>query len=295
MAVPGKPVKLIFTREQDMQHDYYRPNVMSRFMATLDHDGSPSAWVNEYTTDDSANPEAHILYDIPNQAIDVAKVKTHVPTGPWRSVESSWHGFFIESFIDELAHLAGADPMAYRLKLLAQKPRHAAVLALAADKAGWHNPLPAGRGRGVAIVECFKTIVCHVAEVTIGTDGRLKVDRVVSVVDAGMAVNPDGLRAQIEGAILFGLSAALFGEITIDKGAVMQSSFPDYPVVRLADVPDIEIHLIESDAPLGGGGEPGTPPVAPAVTNAIFAATGMRLRDLPIANHTLSMQRQSAG
>ncbi|MGH6878129.1 MAG: molybdopterin cofactor-binding domain-containing protein, partial [Rhizomicrobium sp.] len=201
MAVPGRPVKLVFTREQDMQHDFYRPNVMSRFRAALGFGALPFAWVNDYTTDDGPNPEAHILYSIPNQAIRVAKVATHVPTGPWRSVEASWHGFFIESFVDELAHHAGADPVAYRLKLLTDKPRHAATLALAAHKAGWGSPLASGRGRGVALVECFKTIVCHVAEVSVGSDGNVKVDRIVSAVDAGMPVNPDGLRAQIEGAI----------------------------------------------------------------------------------------------
>ncbi|HWY14884.1 MAG TPA: molybdopterin cofactor-binding domain-containing protein [Rhizomicrobium sp.] len=285
MAVPGTPVKLVFTREQDMQHDFYRPNVMSRFRAALGAGGMPAVWVNDYTTDDDPNPEAHILYAIPNQAISAALVRTHVPTGPWRSVEASWHGFFIESFIDELAHRAKADPVAYRLKLLADKPRHAATLELAARKAGWGAPLAHGRGRGVAIVESFKSIVCHVADVTVAANGSVKIDRVVSAVDCGMAVNPDGMRAQIEGGILFGLGAAQYGEITIDKGAVAQANFPDYPVARLADCPDIEIHFHDSDAPLGGGGEPGVPPTAPAITNAIFAATGVRIRDLPIIKH----------
>ncbi len=287
MALPGTPVKLIFTREQDLRHDYYRPNVTSRFKATLNGDGTPAAWVNEYTTDADSNAEAHIVYEVPNQAYGAVKVATHVPVGPWRSVESSWHGFFIESFIDELAHEAKRDPLEYRRALLTGKPRHRAALELAAEKAGWAAPLAPRRARGIAMVESFGTIVVHVAEVEVSEDGDLKVHRITCAVDCGMAVNPDGFKAQIEGAIVFGLSAALYGQITLGKGAVEQQNFPDYPVVRLADCPAIEVHVIESDAALGGGGEPGTPPVAPAVTNAIFAATGIRIRELPINRHAL--------
>jgi isoquinoline 1-oxidoreductase beta subunit len=294
MAVPGVPVKLIFTREEDTQHDFYRPNVMSRFRASLGADGMPVAWVNDYTTDDVANPEAHIVYGIPNQAIGAVKVPTHIPTGAWRSVEASWHGFFVESFVDELAHAAGKDPLEYRRGLLKDSPRHLATLNLAAEKAGWGTPLGAGRARGIAMVESFDSIVVHVAEITVDQNGAVKVDRVVSAVDCGMAVNPDGLKAQIEGGIVFGLTAALRGEITIDKGAVVQSNFTDYEMLRVADCPEIEIHIREDDGPVGGGGEPGVPPVAPAVTNAIFAATGVRIRDLPIKNHALGSPQNKA-
>src|SRR5204863_601994 len=164
MAFPGTPVKLIFTREQDMQHDFYRPNVMSRFRATLDGKRKPLVWANDYTTDDEPNPEAHILYAIPHQEIRAAKVVTHVPVGPWRSVESSWHGFFIESFIDELAHIAKIDPVRYRLALLKEGPRHQAVVKYVAENAGWHQPLAKGKGRGLDMVAWFGSIVGHVAE-----------------------------------------------------------------------------------------------------------------------------------
>ncbi len=289
MALPGIPVKLIYTRDQDMQHDYYRPNVTSHFRAALGADGMPLAWVNDYTTDTGANAEAHIIYGIANQALRTAKVETHVPVGPWRSVEASWHGFFIESFVDELAHAAGQDPLAYRRSLLAHAPRHLAALNLAAEKAGWGTPLPQGKARGIAMFESFQTIVAHVVEITLAPNGALKVDRVVTAVDAGMAVNPDGMTAQIEGGIIYGLTAALNGEITIDKGAVVQANFPDYEMVRLAECPQIEVHLITSDAPLGGAGEPGVPPLAPAIANAIFAASGQRIRELPVKNHNLTV------
>jgi isoquinoline 1-oxidoreductase beta subunit len=295
MAVPGVPVKLVFTREQDLQHDYYRPNVTSRFRVAVNSDGEPVAWVNDYTTNDDPNAEAHIFYGVPNQFYGTVQVPAHVPTGPWRSVEASWHGFFVESFVDELAHEAKRDPLEYLLALLKDKPRHAATLRLAGEKAGWGTALPAGHGRGIAMVESFGTIVAHVAEVEVGEGGALKVRRVTTAASCGRAVNPDGFKAQMEGAVVFGLSAALYGEITIDKGAVTQRNFPDFDVVRLAECPAIEVYIHESDAPLGGAGEPGVPPVAPALTNAIFAAAGVRIRELPIKKHALVKAAQEGG
>jgi len=288
MAVPDVPVKLIFTREEDTQHDYYRPSVTSRFRGALDAEGAPLAWVNDYTTLDGADDEAHILYRVPHQAYGAVKVASPVPAGAWRSVEYSWHAFFVESFIDELANEARRDPLEYRRMLLSDKPRHLAVLNLAAAKAGWGAPLAAGCGRGIALVECFGTIVAQVAEVEVGTSSPPRVRRITCAVDCGVVVNPDGLRAQVQGGIVFGLSAALYGAITLERGAVVQQNFPDYPVIRLADCPDIDVHIIESNSTIGGGGEVGVPAVAPAVVNAIFAATGVRLRELPVVSGVIT-------
>ena len=283
MAVPDVPIKLVFTREEDIRHDYYRPCVTSRFRGALGTDGTPVAWVNDYTTVGGPNGEAHILYEVPDQAYGAVHVASPIPTGAVRSVEYSWHGFFVESFIDELAKEARRDPLEYRRRLLAHKPRHLAVLNLAAERAGWGAPLGAGCGRGIALVECFGTIVAQVAEVQVGTSGSPpRVRRITCAADCGMVVNPDGFRAQVQGGIVFGLSATLYGAITVERGAVVQQNFPDYPVVRLADCPDIDVHIIESGGPIGGAGEVGVPAVAPAVVNAIFAATGVRLRELPV-------------
>jgi len=275
-----KPVKLIWSREEDMRHDYYRSAVLGRYQATLDTAGRPQAW-SAHFTGDAGDRAAELPYDIPHQAIYRTAFKNHVRLGAWRSVDHTQHGFFTEVFLDELAHAAKQDPFEYRRALLTQQPRHLAALELAAAKAGWGTPLPANRGRGIALVESFGSIVCQVAEVEV-KGGEIAVKRVVAAVDCGDVVDPSAGAAQIEGGIVFGLSAALFGEITLDKGAVSQSNFHDYPMLRINESPQIETHFIASHAARGGLGEPGVPPVAPAVVNAIFAATGKRVRELPI-------------
>lgn len=275
------PIKLIWSREDDIRHDLYRQAVVSRFRAGLDEAGRPVAWENQYNDKRDPAEAPRIPYAIAHQAIDSVASGTHVPWGYWRSVDHSQHAFFTESFIDELAVAAGQDPFAYRHALLAHEPRFRAVLELAAEKSDWARPLPAGWGRGIAVLRAFGSIVAEVIEVEV-KDGRVRVDRVVCAADAGFAMHPDGFVAQMEGGIIFGLSAALYGEITIARGAVEQSNFHDYPVLRMAESPRIEVHLHNSGAAVGGAGEPGTPPVAPALANAIFNATGQRLRCLPL-------------
>ncbi|MGI9304797.1 MAG: molybdopterin cofactor-binding domain-containing protein [Gammaproteobacteria bacterium] len=302
LKTKGRPVKLIWSREEDIQHDVYRPAVLSRFRAGLDADGSPSAWLNRLASPsvgyavskrnmpfastampDRSNTDgaAHLPYGIPGRRVEHVTVASPVPVGFWRSVGHSHNAFFTECFIDELAHKAGRDPFEYRRALLADRPRHRAVLEMAADKADWDTPLPAGSGRGIALHESFASIVAQVAEMTV-TGNRVKVDRVVCVIDCGQVVNPSIVEAQMESGIVFGLSAALFGEITLKSGRVEQSNFPNYPVVTLATMPRIDTHIVESQAAPGGVGEPGTPPIAPAVANAVFATIGKRLRRLPI-------------
>lgn len=275
------PVKLIWSREEDMTHDHYRPAVTSRFKGGLDAQGSPVAWTNHYLERHDPKEAALIPYAIPNQYIGYTEAKTHVPFGAWRSVDHSHQGFFTESFIDELAHAAGKDPYQFRRALLEQSPRHQVVLDAVAKMSSWRAPLPRGQGRGIALVESFGTIVAQVALVEI-EQRKARVRHVWCAADPGFAINPNGFAAQMESGIIFGLTAALFGEVTIENGAAVQTNFHDYEMVRMSNAPVIDVQIINSGAQVGGGGEPGTPPIAPAVTNAIFAITGKRLRELPI-------------
>ncbi|MCZ6641029.1 MAG: molybdopterin-dependent oxidoreductase [Gammaproteobacteria bacterium] len=285
------PVKLIWNREEDIRQDNYRPAVTSRFKAALNADGAPIAWENAYVDKHEPAEAPHIPYAVANQLIRYVKSPTHVPFGPWRSVDHSQHGFFTESFVDELARAAGKDSFEFRRDLLEVGSRERHVLELAAQKAGWGESVGEGRGRGIALQKSFGTIVAQVVDVTV-TEGKVRVDRVVCAVDPGFAVSPDGLIAQMESGIVYGLTAALYGDIQVKNGAVVQSNFHDYQMLRMDEAPVIETHIINSGAAWGGAGEPGTPAIAPALTNAIFNATGTRIRQLPVKNYDLRYRIQ---
>ena len=232
---------------------------------------------------------SELAYGIPHQQIDHAMRNTHVPVAFWRSVGSSQNAFALEFFVDEVAHAGGKDPYELRRELLKDRPDWLGVLDIIAEKSGWGSPLPRGRGRGMAIHECFGTIVGEVAEVSVSQDGQLKVERVVCGVDSGHVVNPTTVEMQMESGIVYGLTAALYGEITIDQGRVEQANFDTYEMLRIAEMPVVETYLALSGGDKWGGiGEPGVPPIAPAVCNAIFAATGQRVRSLPLKHHDLS-------
>ena len=304
LETEGRPVQLVWPREEDLTHDFYRPAGVAVMQASLDANGAPTGlqitsagdaitprWIERglpalagpFDLPDKTTSEGlfDLPYGVPNQRIAHVATRSGVPVGFWRSVGHSHNAFFCEAFIDELAFEARQDPVAFRLALLKDAPRHAAVLRLAADQAQWGAPLPAGRARGVALHESFGSIVAQVAEVSI-VDGRPRVHRVVCAADVGTVVNPGIVAQQMEGGVIFGLSAALYGRIDIEASAVKQSNFPDYPMVTMKDAPRIETHLVASTRSPGGVGEPGTPPIAPAVANALFALTGRRLRALPL-------------
>ncbi|HSY26609.1 MAG TPA: molybdopterin cofactor-binding domain-containing protein, partial [Burkholderiaceae bacterium] len=298
MAAEGKPVQVIWTREEDMTHDVYRPAALARFSAAIDGTGNVLSYHNKSASGSvtqqylartydlppggpdktTAEGEFDMQYEFANQRISHVIVPTPVPIGYWRSVGHSHNAFFKESFVDELAHETGKDPVEFRRSLLKNHPRHLAVLNAAVEKAGHAE---AGRALGVALHQSFGTIVAEVAEVSVA-DNEIQVHKVTCAVDCGIAVNPNIIAQQLESGVIFGLSAALSGEITLKDGKVEQQNFDTYPVLRMNQVPQVDVVIIKSAEAPTGVGEPGTPPIAPAVANAVFALTGKRLRKLPL-------------
>ncbi len=282
------PVKTVLSREDDMQQDYYRPAVASNFKAAFDSAGNVQAWHNRFTGPIQTPGASHIPYAIANQSIRVVDGDTHVPIAAWRSVDHSQQTFFTESFVDEVAHRSGKNPFQFRMELLAEHPRHRKVLEVAAEAAGYGQYLPEGHALGIAVQESFASIVAEVAEVSLGDDNVPIVHKVTCAIDCGWAVNPDTIEAQVESGIIYGLTAALYGEITIENGRVVQNNFPDYEMIRMITSPEIDVHIVESGEALGGLGEPSTPPIAAAVSNGLYILTGQRVRELPIKNHDFS-------
>jgi isoquinoline 1-oxidoreductase beta subunit len=294
------PVRLVYSREDDMRGQYYRPAVHARVRGGLDAEGRPlfmsartvcssvakgsgfeGALVQDRLDVMSTEGLDNWPYDCPNQRVEWIPYEPGIRTWFWRSVGNSQNAFIAETFIDELAYVAGRDPYEFRRDLLSGHPRHRAALDLAAERAGWGSPLPAGRARGIAVAESFGSYVAQVVEVSV-SEGRPRVHRVVIGADVGTVVNPDTTAAQLEGAMVYGLSAALYGRITLESGRIVQSNFHDYPVLRMSEMPAVEVHLVQSAEPPGGVGEPGTPPLAPALANALYALTGRRIRRLPL-------------
>ncbi len=302
------PVKVVWTREEDIQHDMYRPYWFDRIAAGLDDKGRPIAWSNRFAgpsviarwlppafnnglDPDTTEAAIDLVYDLPNFHVEYVRVEPPgIPTAFWRSVGPSHNVFVTESFMDELAAAAKQDPVAYRLALLDKTPRAKAVLALAAEKAGWGQPLPPRAGRGIAIQHAFASTMAMVAEVEVAKDGTVRVRRVVCAVDCGIAVNPDTVAAQVQSAAMFGITAALYGEITLKDGRVQQSNFDNYQILRMNEAPSVDVHIVPSQEAPGGMGEAGTSLIVPAVANAIFAATGQRLRKMPVDTAALKQR-----
>jgi isoquinoline 1-oxidoreductase subunit beta len=294
------PVKVVWTREEDIQHDMYRPYWFDRLSAALDANGMPVGWNHRFAGSsviarwlppgfnngldpDTTEGAIDLVYALPNMHVEYVRVEPPgIPTAFWRSVGPSHNVFVVESFMDELAVTAKQDPVAYRLALLDRTPRAKAVLALAAEKAGWGGPLPERVGRGVSLQFVFATYMAQVAEVEVSKDGAVRVRRVVCAVDCGTVINPDTVRAQIQSGIIFGITAALHGKITLKNGRVEQTNFDTYEMLRMNEAPVIDVHIVQSFEPPGGMGECGTSAIVPAVANAIFAATGKRLRKMPV-------------
>ncbi|MDT7848809.1 xanthine dehydrogenase family protein molybdopterin-binding subunit [Methylophilus sp. VKM B-3414] len=300
----GMPVKTVWSREDDIKGGFYRPMFVHKASIALDKQGKPLAWQQTLVgqsiikgtpfegvmikdgidaTSVEGVADSPYVKGTPHHEVQLHSVQSDVPVLWWRSVGHSHSAFVMESLIDELAHASKQDPLAYRRQLLKDHPRHLAALNLAADKAGWGKPLPTGVFRGIAVHESFGSYVAQVAEVSV-KDGEVKVHRVVMAIDCGLAVNPDGVKAQMESCVAFALGAALSSEVSFKDGQVEQSNFHNYQVLRMKDMPKVEVHIVPSTEKMGGVGEPGVPPLAPAVTNAIFAATGKRIRRLPIGD-----------
>jgi isoquinoline 1-oxidoreductase subunit beta len=294
----GRPVQVLWTREDDLRHDFYHPMTLNRLRAGIDRSGRLVAWMHRIVSPSISSrmrPEAvrdgidpvavagavDLPYAIPNRRVEYRRADTAVPVGLWRGSGSTQNAYVTECFLDEVARTAGRSPLEMRRDLLVERPRHLRVLDLAAEQAGWGGALSDGRARGIAIAQCAGSIVAQVAEVSV-LDGQLRVHRVVCALDCGRVINPDTVAAQMEGGIAFGLTAALKGAITFSDGRVEQGNFDDYPLLRFDEMPAIEVYLVESDADPAGVGEAGTPPIAPAVANAVFAATGRPVRTLPI-------------
>jgi isoquinoline 1-oxidoreductase beta subunit len=295
------PVKVVWTREEDIQHDMYRPYWFDRISAGLDASGKPVAWTHRYAGSsviaryippafkdgldpDSTEGAIDLTYALPNARTEFLRVEPPgIPTAFWRSVGPSHNVFVAESFMDELAAAAGQDPVTYRLALLDKSPRAKGVLALAAQKAAWGSPLGEWIGRGVALQHVFASFMAHVAEVEVAKDGTVRVRRVVTAVDCGTVINPDTVKAQVESGVMFGITAALYGEITLKDGRVEQGNFDSYQILRMNEAPKVEVHIVDNGEPPGGLGEAGTSLIVPAVANAIFTATGKRLRKMPVA------------
>ena len=310
-AMPGTPIKMIWSREEDMQHCFYHPVTQCKMTAGLDAQGNITGLhmrisgqsilatvapqnirngkdpVMFQGLDPAGGAETAIGYSFPNLLVDHAMRNPHVPAGFWRGVNLNQNAIYLESFIDEIAHAIGQDPLALRRKLMANHPKHLAVLNAVAERAGWGKPAPKGVFRGLAQTMGFGSYVAACAEVSVSAEGQLKIHRIIAATDCGHAVNPQQIEAQVEGSFAYGLSAALFGEITVKNGAVEQGNFDTYPVVRMADMPPVETITMPSGGFWGGVGEPTIAVAAPAVLNAIFAATGKRIRDLPLKNQSL--------
>jgi isoquinoline 1-oxidoreductase beta subunit len=301
----GKPVKLVWKREEDMQNDFYRPANCTKIQGAIDSQGRLTAWSHKIACPsimgrlfpdrmksgiDPAAVEgvSNMEYEIPNLSVEYVRIDLPVPVGFWRSVGSSHNGFTVESFVDELAHAAKKDPLEFRLGLLKNHPRARRVLETAAEKAGWGKPLKKGQARGIAYHLSFGSYVAEVAEISVDKkNGTIKVHRVVCAVDCGSVVNPEIVSAQMMGGITMGLSAALKEKMEFAKGGVQSENFHNYELLRMSEAPEIEVHIVTSGDKLGGIGEPGVPPLAPAVANAVFTATGVRLRNLPMRPETV--------